>query len=729
MTRTPLMEIPSVVKIYESIVNAVGKSLVILVKSKFGRGVCIFGLYTALLLFIYHGIFDNWINLNFADLGTFPLYPTLTSRLFFYSWQIQGLGFPGNQLPYGLIVDGLTLLFGNPGIAEKVWLLSLLPIASTSMYLLSRRALLINSSGSVFISFLFSFNPVTAGLIYTGSVNDTLTAYSFFPLLIFLATVSLNVGESLLKWVRNVIIFSILFIYVFNWNQQIIMWVGPFYLFYAMFLLMRRNPIQDKLRTLLSGVIFVIIFTALTGSLTTILQFLNLHGSGAFSVSAGGTNSAINIAIDLRDNFYGQFSFQYWYLAAGVLTLNASLFHTRKRRGHLSNDFILHYAIIVEVLFILNIWLIFRVDATSLIIFLSRYFPIIGAYEPFPAIVILFSLLFIDTCLVMRCVNLPLYLHSFHATDSEVIRAIGKSLPKLFAILLVLLILFSSAPFWRDSSTPSTFSMIQQSTKVNELYSVPSGISEISSWFYGNASPAEQSRVLLVPQGGYLDEELAGNAPWVSFIPISHSLYSQFQPMLHYNITSNLANLLSIFGVKYVVVYKGPYPKGDSHSAFSGNVRFSPSGPPWQLQYTPHGSWQNWSTIFLHCKNFSLVANLSNADIFYNTLCKGIIYSFDMGNSSFSLNTVTFSQTENELLYPTGPNLVTNNWSGLNLIPWRYNWTESENGGNLQLKGGGHCQKILAIQISGRSLTCNPALNTTFHLVWQENTWKVVPFT
>ena len=688
MPRTSSIEMPFFAKGYESLTNKLLRFHNTLISARVGKRTGILVLYMALLFLFYNGLFNNWLNLDLPDLGPFPLYPTLTTRFFFYSWQIQGLGFQGSQLPYGLIVDGLVLIFGNPGIAEKVWLLSLLPIASISMYLLSRRVLSINNSSSVFLAFLFSFNPVTAGLIYEGSVNDTLTTYAFFPLLMFFAIESFNTYRNTLKSIQNVIIFSILFIYVFFWNPQIIMWIGPFYLSYLIFLLLRKGSLQDKRKILLSGISFTIIFTALSGSFTTILQFLSLQGSNAFSIAAGGTSSVTNIANDLRDNFHGQFSFLYWYLAASLLTWNVAFFRARKRDRLLNNNFILHYSIVVEVLLILSIWLTFQVNATSLILFLSRYFPIIGAYEPFPAMAILFSLLFTDSCIVVQCVGMHPRFLSFYKTDREVIRAFKRSLPKLLAVLLVILILFSSAPFWRNGRVPSTVGMIQQSSKVNELYSVPSGINDISRWFYRNVSSVEQSRVLLVPQGGFLSAEFSNYVPWVSFVSLSPSLYNRFQPMIYYNSTSNLANLLSVYGVKYVVVYKGPYPMGDGRSSFNGNVRFSPSGPPWDLAYTPLGSWQNWAMVFSHCQNFSLAANLSNADIFYNTLYKGIIYSFEIGNSGVSLNKMTFSQTENKLIYSAGPNLVTNNWSGLNSIPWRYNWTESEYLGNLQLEGG-----------------------------------------
>ena len=530
MPRTSFIEMPNVTKTYDLLVNKVRGFYNFLIRVRFGKFAIIFGLYTALLFLFFNGIFDNWVNLDFPDLGPFPLFPTLMTRIFFYSWQIQGLGFQGNQLPYGLIVDGFVLLFGSPGVAEKVWLLSLLPIASISMYFLLRRVVNINVSRSVFLAFLFSFNPVTAGLIYEGSVNDTLTGYAFFPSLILFAIGSFNVKGSTLKLIRDAIFFSSLFIYVFYWNQEIIMWIGPFYLTYMIFLLLRKGFVNDKLRILLSGISFILIFTALTGSLTHIIQFLNLQGNSAFSISAGGTSNVANIAIDLRDNFYGQFSFLYWYFAAGLLTLNVAFFHARKRGGHQNNNFIIHYSIIVEILLILSIWLIFHVDATPLIILLSKYFPIIGAYEPFLAIAILFPLLFIDTCIVIHCLGLHPHFLTHHATDRAVVVAIKKSMPKLLAALLVILILFSSAPFWRDGGVPSTVGMIQQSSKVNELYSVPSGISNISSWFYRNVSSVEQSRVLLVPQGGFLSAEFSNYVPWVSFVSLSPSLYNRFQP-------------------------------------------------------------------------------------------------------------------------------------------------------------------------------------------------------
>ena len=121
----------------------------------------------------------NFNNLDFADLGSFPKYRSLALNVYYYDWINQGIGIYGSSLPYAFIIYIYSSLFKYPGISEKVWFFSLIGTGIFSMYLLSKYI----SNNNKLVTFIFPtiyiFNPAVAGLIFEGSINDTLTAYVF----------------------------------------------------------------------------------------------------------------------------------------------------------------------------------------------------------------------------------------------------------------------------------------------------------------------------------------------------------------------------------------------------------------------------------------------------------------------------------------------------------------------------------------------------------------------
>ena len=82
---------------------------------------------------------------------------------------------------------------------------------------------------------------------------------------------------------------------------------------------------------------------------------------------------------------------------------------------------------------------------------------------------------------------------------------------------------------------------------------------------------------------------------------------------------------LSLLGIEYVVINKGPYVPGDPISSFIGKARVYPAGFPWDLSYLPSGSWQNWSKVFRNDSYLKPVMNQSNWIVLQNSLYSGCL--------------------------------------------------------------------------------------------------------
>lgn len=658
-------------KLYSSLLARIHSTSLIVRNSRLLRSLLPSFIFLISYFFFYHGFFNS-VNDAFPDLGPFPLYPSQSDRLYYYLWQISGFGFAGSQLPYGIIINSMTKLFADPGVAEKIWFLSLLPIAFFGSFFLQRITFQASYKRSLFLSFIYVFNPITAGLIYEGSVNDTLTAYVFIPLLFLFAIGSLNDKNDISKRLESTLILCVLFIYVYYWNQQIIMWLGPFYFFLALFHLYSLTNLRRRIISILNIVVFTTTFVILSGSLSVIAGFLALKGYVVFSPISGG--SVTDLAVVISENFKSQFSFEYWYLGAGVLCI--ILFFFQPPRGIRSERLLgqVHSSIVVSCLLVLGIWVVFEVDYNRLVLFLVRYLPIVAAYEPFPGIVLLFALLFIDLSIVRPNSSAGELLKELIASDKQRGRLFRRLAKKLIAIGLVVLLLFSNAPFWNDTGLPSTIGMINSSSVANDYYSVPQSIINVSQWLHSNFHSSQEGRVLVIPDVGYSQGELQDLNPTVSFLPITSSMYETLNYMLQTNNTANLANFLSIFGVEYVILLKGNYPQGDTQSSLVGPARFQASGFEWDLNYEPIGSWASWNKLVSAGDNFSLVLNSSYSSIYSNNLFLGTLFTFSLQGQSV-LRNVIHGFSSNTIEYDVGGNLLSLNWTGINLIPWKYNWS------------------------------------------------------
>ena len=638
--------------------------------------------YVAISAIYFRSLFHLG-NLDFPDLGVFPLYPGQILEQDTYYWQLGGFGSVGSILPYSIIIYSFERIFFNPAIAEKVWILTLLPIASFSIFSVAYYRVKMKLYYSLIFSFLYAFNPVTMGLFYMGSVNDTLTMYVFEPILIALVLCIIS-SKTYLKEIQCSLSFVLLFYYVYSWSPEVVMWILPF-LFISLILWFAfniRNPMQFKIA--LFGVFFSI-FTVLliTNNIQTIFTILTGRGSNTFSIS-GGTTNVSDLVINFSDNFVGQLSYNYAIFSFFLSGIYILLFLKAKKSlsTELKN---MYLSSIILILIILIIWTAFRFSITLFETILASYLPEIAAYEPFMGITLLFSLFFIDLIILwnvftnidsnqMPIKHISLIMNSPKSKKRVIVQISA-------VILLTIILLSSSIGYWRHD-VPSTVDQLVDSNLAFSQYSVPNDYIGMSNWLDAHLSDSG-GRYLLLPYGGMSNEAISSFIPEIPSVNLPYGTWGMILTASNSSLNfKSFSQELSLMGIEYLVINKGPYVPGDTVSYFTGNTRLIPAGFPWDLSYLPAGSWQNWSKLFNNDHYLIPVLNNENWLVLQNSLFTGLFHIY-LFPQNFDISDIT-SITENGsiLYYPNG-SAISLNFSIPKHNAFSENWSETTgtNGG------------------------------------------------
>lgn len=626
-------------------------------------------------LALYFRVFFSIGNFDFPDLGVFPLYPGQILTQYFYSWQLGGYGSQGTILPYSLVIYALDRIFITPGLAEKIWILTLLPTSSLSIFYLSYKKFRINFPYSFLFAFLYAFNPVTAGLFYMGSINDTMTMYVFEPILIA-AVFSIFSSTNYIEAGKWTLLFVLLFYYVFSWSPQIIMWILPFLIVAMLLDILINNRNLLRVKIALFGLLFSVFSILLvTGNLQTFLLILQGHGNATFVISGGTTNTS-DLLINLSDNFIGQLSYKYAILC--FLLSGVSIFSfLMVRRLLLEGEKILFVSSMVLILLILSVWTIFRFSILAIETLLVSYVPEIAAYEPFMGITLLFSLFFLQMMILFRPLSnsakVPSYTMKFPLNLNFIQNRKG-DLKIIMLAFVIIILLTSSIGYWRQD-VPSEASQLLNPNSALGRYAVPNEYPDIAEWLNFHLSNTG-GRYLLLPYAGMSNEAISTFIPEISSVTLTSSLWSELLTAENNSLSfQKFSQALSLIGVEYIVVNKGPYVPGDPNSSFSGPARVYPAGFPWDLEYLPAGSWQNWSFILRNDPYLELVVNQQNFMVFQNSLFSGLFHAYLLPNN-FSMSDINSIASNGALLYSTNESLVPLNFSIPQNNAFHYNWSK-----------------------------------------------------
>ncbi|MGC9123814.1 MAG: hypothetical protein ACP5IB_07105 [Thermoplasmata archaeon] len=583
-------------------------------------------IFTFLVLIFFWGILFSTDLLVFPDLGTFP-FSKYGLNYYLYSWIPQNFGFYGSALPYQFFIWLSVQIFNNNVLAEHIWLLSLFFIGFFSAYIFLSLSKMDNWVKITF-SALYIFNPAVAGLLYTASINDTLTMYVFFPILIYLLIRIYDLNFDLFPIFGFISVFT----YVYFWCPQIIMWIFPVLLVLILESLKNFTSKKFLKLILITLLVFITVLLIING-IDPLLKILIGRGNEAFQISAGGTNDVYNIWIDLKANYYGQFSLVYAYLILiWVILVSIFAFYSRNLL-EFKEKTILNITQF-EIYFILIFWFIFRSNLTFLQILIAHYFPVVGAYEPFFAVTISFSLLILSTGILLGKLKMS-------RADVKLKKIISIKFPKLISsnknlfkicitIIIILILLLSPLPYWRQNQTPSMIEMPLVSYEINNLNKVPDNLINMTKWALENTDIDSGYRYLFLPLALNTLAAFQSLFPQNTILNINNTIYNEFfYNFMSTHNTTYLAKYLRILGVEYIFIYKGPYCLRDPNSSYTGSPRLLPAGFPWQLSYLPVGSWNSWYDIFKNSSSFSILINNTGFAVFKNDLYSGIVYAIN----------------------------------------------------------------------------------------------------
>ncbi len=607
-------------------------------------------IYIISFIFYLKGLFMTG-SLDFPDLGVFSIFPSQSLTGYIFNWQLGGYGSEGSVIPYSLILYSLETIFHSPGIAEKIWLLSLLPIGSLFIYYLSYTKLKIGYFYSFVFAYLYAFNPITAGLFYMGSVNDTLTMYIFEPILVILVLLllsSFNYSD-MLKWAA---IFILLYFYVFSWSPEIVMWILPILLLALIFKIIYSHKHLHNIEAALIGTLLVIFGILLTtGEFGTILTVFSGRGSQTFS-HAAGTSNITNLIIDFHDNIYGQLS--YLYAIFSTFLVGVSLYLFVRLKSYLSDEEkSLYLSMLTIIILIIFVWTSFRFSMKFFETVIASYLPVLAAYEPFMGITLIFSLFFIQILFLWKAFNN--YLNDNHSPVfkriGNFVRSKGKYIRFFLIILVIIILMTSSVGYGREHDVPNATTQLLNSDSSFNLYKVPFYETNLSSYLSSHLQSSE-GRYLLLPYSGLSSEAVEKFIPEIGCAKLTPSLWSD---ILNANNDSSsylkFSQELAVLGIEYVVINKGPYVSGSGNGSTTGQARFYAAGFPWDLSYLPAGNWTNWFSILGKDPYLDSMSNTSNYIIFKNPYFTGIFHEYILPKN-FSINSIVSTSSNGSLLYP-----------------------------------------------------------------------------
>lgn len=174
--------------------------------------------------------------LSFGDLTPFPE-PGEAFNAFFFSWQPLGMGFSLPREAHLFFMGILTTLLGSDVVlSQKLFYLSLLPVASISMYVFLNS--FITSRISKFVASLFYIATIEPLWSFVNGASTFLFLQAIYPLLLFFFFNLLN-GE---KRISNMLIFTIFLGVAVSFHYQFILFFAPFMaIFLIIHILERRN--------------------------------------------------------------------------------------------------------------------------------------------------------------------------------------------------------------------------------------------------------------------------------------------------------------------------------------------------------------------------------------------------------------------------------------------------------------------------------------------------------
>lgn len=337
----------------------------------------------ALLLIVFFGFVYRDFNpksFDMCDVDPFVSSPEEWLNHFLSSWgydQGGGTGAPLSVGPLALIHGFLTLLFDGPGLAQKVYWYSILPLSCISMYIFLRK--IVSSTYARFLgSFVYAVNPFTIHQFLRGGVM--ITPFIFLPLvLLFLSNILEKKGGMTGNAFR--LIFCVGLSTIFH--AQSIVFFLPFMIILPLVFMMAKKDRRHVFRILLlllaaAGFCFVTLLP--TNMFYAFMHIFGFEvGERAVEVGIirawGGFSDPEELIAGLRGSFLRPSSppnLVAFSVVAALLSFSA-FFVRDKRRGKYVTSFLL-----VGILFI-GFWGLSVMEFTYPLFFLFPPLKVLGS--------------------------------------------------------------------------------------------------------------------------------------------------------------------------------------------------------------------------------------------------------------------------------------------------------------------------------------------------------------
>ena len=308
--------------------------------------------------------------LNYGDLGPFYLHSTDAFVSYLSAWSPQNLGYEGSSIP-GLFFSGLLTkaLFDEGGLAQKVFWLSLLPVACLSAYRLLS-VLVRDSRSRILGSFLYVVNPMSSELFLSGSAF--LLVYSLLPLAIYLFRAIINSPHRS----RPLLLLSLTLGFVFSYNVQAPIILAPFLVVMIVRASLSRHHSFSMKRlaaslTVLGSTSFLLVFPVYSAYFGGLLAYY--QGSSQLRYFASPV-SIDSVVLGIRADFAHEWNIQNLIVFSAVAVLQWALYLRFRKKGT--------QAAIIELLVVATAMLVYwGLGSIGILDGLFRTFPVMASLE------------------------------------------------------------------------------------------------------------------------------------------------------------------------------------------------------------------------------------------------------------------------------------------------------------------------------------------------------------
>lgn len=230
--------------------------------------------------------------LAYSDMSPFPINISQALEVIHSSWQppIGAFWFSSIDLVIAIRIIYMLMTFGNPVLAQKLFIIIPYVLSFTGFYLVLRKYT--NSKIARFFgAFIYAINPMTI-TVFLGGAMGWIYVHGILPFL-FLLMLKISEEKFSKSIVKFICLFGVLFAVALSMGGQIILFVLPFFFFVLYTSLQKKNLLHFVRVFSLISIAFLI------GIILSLPVFLPI-GAELLSYTNPGSVSAIDVEMNYK---------------------------------------------------------------------------------------------------------------------------------------------------------------------------------------------------------------------------------------------------------------------------------------------------------------------------------------------------------------------------------------------------------------------------------------------